>query len=276
MPPIDFYQLKVEYETQMVEQQPDTTARLADPSLLKKADASLVYVQDFEGNTLDYEEMQKHEGESLTFQWWLQQIAKESMGTLTVASLCEHETQLRSIFEAVTLPDQQDDGSRIENTDYDHYQIRANIRKAFVPKRDYTIVEEVVPESASILSVEHPKSLDVLDDSRFYPSQEAMREILDWDANPDKGDIPQAVLDVVENMRKLGMSEEQVQLILQGQKVETDNYPERKQTYQYLPYRFDSNCCYRKVGKHWEYDGKYVPDFLVLSRDAEGHIDRIC
>lgn len=310
VPPIDFYQLKVEYETQMVEQQPDTAARLADPSFLKKADASLVYVQDFEGNTLDYEEMQKHEGESLTFQWWLQQIAKESMGTLTVASLRKHKAQLRSIFEAITLPNLQDDDSRIENADYDHYQIRANIRKAFVPKRDYTIVEEVVPESASILSVEHPKPLDVVDDSRFYPSQEAVREILDWDANPHKGEIPQAVLDVVENMRKTGFSEEQVQLILQGQKVEVDAYPERKQTYQYLPYRFDSNLekeyfvqglipmmkdkqleyyfngddtltefkirCYRKVGKHWEYDGKYVPDFLVLSRDAEGHIDRIC
>ena len=310
VPPIDFYQLKVEYETQLVEQQPDTAARLADPALLKKANASIVYVQDFEGNRLDYGEMQKQEGESIAFQWWLQQIAKESMGTLTVASLRRHEALLRSIFEAITLPDNQADGSRMENTDYDHYQIRANIRKAFVPKRDYTIVEEVVPEEASILSVEHPKSLDVLDDSRFYPTQEAMQEILDWDANPHKGDIPQAVLDVVENMRKAGFSEEQVQLILQGQKVETDAYPERKQTYQYLPYRFDSNLekdyfvqglipmmkdkqleyyfngddtltefkirCFRRVGKHWEYDGKYVPDFLVLSRDAEGHIDRIC
>ena len=33
---------------------------------------------------------------------------------------------------------------------------------------------------------------------------------------------------------------------------------------------------YRKVGKHWEYDGLYYPDFLVLSRDAEGKIDRVC
>ena len=34
--------------------------------------------------------------------------------------------------------------------------------------------------------------------------------------------------------------------------------------------------CYRREGKHWQYDGLYYPDFLVLSRDAEGKIDRIC
>lgn len=310
VPPIDFYQLKVEYETQVVEQQPDTAARLADPTLLKRVDASMATVQDMEGRIVDYQQLLQEEGESITFEWWLREIIKEGFGSISMDSLKQYTSQLRSIFDAITKQVEGDDEYRTEDMSYDHQQIRANIRKAFVPKRDYTIVEEVVPESASILSVEHPKPLDVPDDSRFYPSQEAMKEILDWDANPQKGDIPQEVLEVVENMRKLGMPEDQVQLILQGQKVAIDPYPERKQTYQYLPYRFDSNLekeyfvqglipmmkdkqleyyfngddtltefkirCYRKVGKHWEYDGKYVPDFLVLSRGSEGRIDRIC
>lgn len=198
---------------------------------------------------------------------------------------------------------------RMEDAKYDHQQIRASIRKVFVPKRDYTIVDEVVPETASILSVERPKPLDVLDDSRFYPSQETMDNILAWDANPEKGDIPQEVYDVVEKMRKMGMVEE-AQTLLKFKNIGVDTHPERNQTYHYLPYRFDSNLekeyfvqglipmmkdkqleyyfngdetltefkirCYRKVGKHWEYDGLYYPDFLVLSRDAEGKIDRVC
>ena len=310
VPPIDFYQLKVEYETQVVEQQPDTAARLADPTLLQRVDASMATIQDMQGRIVDYQQLLQEEGEDITFQWWLQEIIKEGFCSLSMDCLEQYTSQLRVIFETITQRIEGDDEYRTENILYDQQQIRANIRKAFVPKRDYTIVEEVVPESASILSVEHPSSLEVLDDSRFYPSQEAMKEILDWDANPQKGDIPQAVLDVAENMRKAGIPEEQVQLILQGQKVAIDPYPERSQTYQYLPYRFDSNLekeyfvqglipmmkdkqleyyfngddtltefkirCYRKVGKHWEYDGKYVPDFLVLSRDAEGRIDRIC
>ena len=310
VPPIDFYQLKVEYETQIVGEQPDTATRLADPGLLVKADASMATVQDMMGKIVDYQQLLQEEGERLSYHWWLEKIVEESFETLSMESLRQYDALLHSIFEAITKPIiGGDDESRMEDAEYDHQQIRANIRKAFVPKRDYTIVEEVVPESASILSVERPKPLDVLDDCRFYPSQETMENILAWDANPEKGDIPQEVYDVVEKMRKMGMVEE-AQTLLKFKNIGVDTHPERNQTYHYLPYRFDSNLekeyfvqgliplmkdkqleyyfngdetltefkirCYRKVGKHWEYDGLYYPDFLVLSRDAEGKIDRVC
>ncbi len=310
VPPIDFYQLKVEYETQIVDEQPDTTERLTDLDLLKKADASMATVQDLTGKIVDYQQLLQEEGECLSYHWWLEKIVEESFETLSIENILQYDLQLHSIFEAITKPMVGGDGERrMEDTEYDHQQIRASIRKAFVPKRDYTIVEEVVPETASILSVERPKPLDVLDDSRFYPSQETMDNILAWDANPEKGDIPQEVYDVVEKMRKMGMVEE-AQTLLKFKNIGVDTHPERNQTYHYLPYRFDSNLekeyfvqglipmmkdkqleyyfngdetltefkirCYRKVGKHWEYDGLYYPDFLVLSRDAEGKIDRVC
>ncbi len=311
VPPIDFYQLKVEYETQTVEEQPDTAARLAAPGLLAKADTAVAAVQDMTGRIVDYQELMQEEGESLSYHWWLEKIAAESFGTLPVSDLRQHDALLRAIFEAATKPSGDGDGeTRTEDAAYDHQRIRANIRKAFVPKRDYRIVEEVVPETASILSVERPSPLDVTDDSLFYPGQKAVEEILAWDNDPEKGDMPQEVYDAVEKMRKLGMPEEQVQTLLEFKGMGVDNYPERNRTYHYLPYRFDSNpekeyfaqglipmmkdrrleCyfngddtltefkirCFRKVGRHWEYDGLYVPDFLVLSRDDGGKIDRIC
>lgn len=310
VPPIDFYQLKVEYEIQIVEEQPDTTERFTDLDLLKKADASIATVQDLTGKIVDYQQLLQEEGECLSYHWWLEKIVEESFETLSIENILQYDLQLHSIFEAITKPMVGGDGERrMEDAKYDHQQIRASIRKVFVPKRDYTIVDEVVPETASILSVERPKPLDVLDDSRFYPSQETMDNILAWDANPEKGDIPQEVYDVVEKMRKMGMVEE-AQTLLKFKNIGVDTHPERNQTYHYLPYRFDSNLekeyfvqglipmmkdkqleyyfngdetltefkirCYRKVGKHWEYDGLYYPDFLVLSRDAEGKIDRVC
>ena len=309
VPPIDFFQLKVEYETQMVEEQPDIAARLAAPELRRMADVALVYVQDFEGNTLDCEELESEQGERLTFHWWLQKIARESMGTLSMSRLRQYEPQLRGIFNDITVPDGRDGDIRIENGAYDHYQIRANIRKAFVPKRDYRIVEEVVPDTASILSVEHPSALDVTDDSRFYPSQKAVEEILAWDNDPGKGELSPEVKSVVERMKAAGFSDDEIRMMVKD-KMPKDAYPERNQTYHYLPYRFDSNLekeyfvqgliplmkgkqleyyfngddtltefkirCYKKRGRHWEYDGLYYPDFLVLSRDEEGKIDRIC
>lgn len=309
VPPIDFFQLKVEYETQVIEEQPDTATLLADESLKQKANRSLVYVQDFEGNMLGYENLRKENGESFTFHWWLQKIAKESMGALSMKELKQYEAQLHKLFDEITIADEQDGKYRTENMEYDHYQIRANIRKAFVPKRDFRISEEVVPDTATILSVEQPMPLDVEDDSRFYPSEKVVKEILAWDKDPGKMELPPEVKAVVEKMMAAGFSDTDIQMMVKD-KQPKDEYPERNQTYHYLPYRFDSNLekeyfangliplmkdkqleyyfngddtltefkirCYRRVGKHWQYDGLYYPDFLVLSRDAEGRIDRIC
>ena len=309
VPPIDFFQLKVEYETQVIEEQPDTATLLADESLKQKANRSLVYVQDFEGNMLGYENLRKENGESFTFHWWLQKIAKESMGALSMKELKQYEAQLHKLFDEITIADEQDGKYRTENMEYDHYQIRANIRKAFVPKRDFRISEEVVPDTATILSVEQPMPLDVEDDSRFYPSEKVVKEILAWDNDPGKMELPPEVKAVVEKMMAAGFSDTDIQMMVKD-KQPKDEYPERNQTYHYLPYRFDSNLekeyfangliplmkdkqleyyfngddtltefkirCYRRVGKHWQYDGLYYPDFLVLSRDAEGKIDRIC
>ena len=309
VPPIDFFQLKVEYETQVIEEQPDTATLLADESLKQKANRSLVYVQDFEGNMLGYEDLRKENGESFTFHWWLQKIAKESMGALSMKELKQYEAQLHKLFDEITIADEQDGKYRTENMEYDHYQIRANIRKAFVPKRDFRISEEVVPDTATILSVEQPMTLDVEDDSRFYPSEKVVKEILAWDNDPGKMELPPEVKAVVEKMKAAGFSDTDIQMMVKD-KQPKDEYPERNQTYHYLPYRFDSNLekeyfangliplmkdkqleyyfngddtltefkirCYRRVGKHWQYDGLYYPDFLVLSRDAEGRIDRIC
>ena len=33
--------------------------------------------------------------------------------------------------------------------------------------------------------------------------------------------------------------------------------------------------CYKRKGHGWQYIGKYVPDFLLLSRDADGGIHKI-
>ena len=88
-----------------------------------------------------------------------------------------------------------------------------------------------------------------------------------------------------------------------------DPHPERSQTYHYLPYRFDSGLerhflsqevlplikekalevyfngddtltdfkidCYKRVGSNWRYIGRYVPDFLLLSRNGQNEIDKV-
>ena len=217
--------------------------------------------------------------------------------------LTKHEALLKAIYDETHA-----------NPEYDHYLIRSMIRKAFVPKRDFTIVEEVVPDEASILSLDNLKAIDVADLSLIYPKEDDVREILDWDAHPEKGEMSAKDLELIENMKKIpGIPQEAIDAALAGiqSKLLKDPHPERLQTYHYLPYRFDSNLeldyftealvavmkehdleyyfngddtltefkirTYRKTASgHWMYDGLYVPDFLVVSRTTEGAIDRIC
>lgn len=302
VPPIDFYQFQVVYQTVEIESHPNTEARLSDPALLKKLDKSLVTIQELSGQIISYEDLKAADiSESQTFQGWLHEIARESFGTLSVSKLMAYEPQLRAIYD------------KTRSADYDHPYIRSMVRKAFVPKRDFQVVEEIVPEKASILSVAHPKPLDVIDDSHIYPQEADVQQILDWDAHPEKGEIPEEKLQMIEQMKQIpSMTEEIIQTTMKGlwSEVDKDPHPERRQTYHYLPYRFDSRLeldyfkkalcgimrnrpleyyfngddtltdfkikCYRKVGKHWQYDGLYVPDFLILSRTESGAIDRVC
>lgn len=301
VPPIDFYQFRVIYKTIEIESQPDTSVRLSNPTLLRKLDKTLVTIQDINGQVVSYDELAFDNIESQSFQWWLHEIARESLGTLSVAKLMEYEAQLQVIY------------NQTRSEEYDHQYIRSMIRKAFVPKRDFTIVEEIVPDEASILSVDHPKTIDVIDDSLIYPKEADVLQILDWDAHPEKGEIPAEKMRMIEEMKKIpGMSNEIIQTTMKGimSEIEKDPHPERLQTYHYLPYRFDSKLelgyfsealrgimhdskleyyfngddtltdfkiqCYKKAGKQWQYDGLYVPDFLIISRDNEGKLDRIC
>lgn len=300
VPPIEFYQLKVSYETLIIDDTNDPAKRLKDENILVQSEMALVHQQDLEGRLLSVYEQETKEEVRTSFRWWLQQIAKESFGMLTVIDLKACEVELKNIFRQITI---ERDGVTIENKEYDHQRIRSLIRQAFAPVRDFKVTEEVVPEKANLLQIEKLTS-PIEDSEQYYPKQDAIHEILKWDEKPDGqpqlSTEERAMLEMMVKQGKLPPS------VLQPQ---TDPHPERSQTYHYLPYRFDSGLemeflsqeiiplikdkllevyfngddtltefkinCYRKVNNVWQYAGKYVPDFLLLSRDEQKQIDKI-
>lgn len=300
VPPIDFYQLKVSYQTLITEEHPHTAQKLANESIFTEADVALIHKQDLSGKNLGHYMAETETGEYISFRQWLYQIVKESFRTLALESLKEHEAILRKIFERITLKDETGN-TRYDNR-YDHDNIRSLIRRAFVPKRDFSVKEEIVPCEASLLQIERLVSpVSVQDDKPFFPSQEDVRTIVDWDANAQNKVLSPEELALIEKMKKMGYPIPEP----------TDPHPERKQTYHYLPYRFDSGLerqffkdsvlpilksyqsqleiyfngddtltdfiidCYKQTGREWRYIGKYVPDFLLLKRNKDGSIHRI-
>ena len=288
VPPIDFYQLKVSYETLVIDEANDPQARLQDEALLVEMPVALVHQQDMTGKLLATYEQANNDAQKPSFQWWLQQIAKESFGTIKVAELKTCEAELRSIYDKLTPK-------------HDHQRIRSLIRQAFQPRRDFKVTEEVVPEHAALLQIE--KLISPIEDfGRFYPSQKDVHDIIEWDAKPAQEEVSAEVQAKMEELKALGVDVSKLQ-------PQSDPHPERNQTYHYLPYRFDSQLeidyfsteilplihgkalelyfngddtltefkinCYKRNGTRWNYIGKYVPDFLLLSRNEANEIDKV-
>lgn len=298
VPPIDFYQLKVSYETLIVDEANDPAKRLQDDGVLAQADMTLIHQQNMEGKLIATYEQENTEETNITFGWWLHLIAKESFGMVTVADLKTCEKELRDIFAQITT---NIDGNTLENKKFDHQRIRSLVRQAFAPIRDFKVREEVLPCQASLLQIEKLSS-PVDDDGRYYPAQKEVHKIKEWDDNPPKTEITEEVRNLLDQLKALGQD---VSKILPQQ----DPHPERNQSYHYLPYRFDSSLekdffsteiiplikdknleiyfngddtltefkinCYNKMGSQWRYIGRYVPDFLLLSRNAENQIDKV-
>ena len=288
VPPIDFFQLKVSYETLIIDEANDPHARLQEESILVAKSAALVHQQNMEGKIIGSYEQETEVSQLPAFQWWLQQIAKESFGTLTVAQLKTCETELRAIYDKLTPK-------------HDHQQIRSLIRQAFAPLRDFKVTEEVVPQHAALLQIEKLIS-PVEDFGCFYPSQQEVHDIIEWDNKPAQEELKPEVIAKMEELKAMGID-------ISALKPQSDPHPERNQTYHYLPYRFDSQLeidyfstevlplihgkalelyfngddtltefkinCYKRNGTRWNYIGKYVPDFLLLSRNEANEIDKV-
>ena len=301
VPPIEFYQLKVSYQTLITEEHPHTVQKLTDENIFTEANATLILRQDLSGKTLEHYLAETEAGEYVSFRQWLYQIMRESFRTLALENLKEHEAILKKIFERITLKDEM--GNTQYDNRYDQDSIRSLIRKAFVPKRDFSIKEEIIPCKASLLQIERLISpVSVQDDKPFFPSQGDVKAIVDWDTNAQNKVLSPEELALIEKMKKMGYPMPEP----------TDPHPEREQTYHYLPYRFDSGLereffrdsvlpilesyksqkleiyfngddtltdfkidCYKQTNKEWRYIGKYVPDFLLLKRNEDGSIHRI-
>lgn len=297
VPPIQFYQLKVTYNTLMIEESPDTQHRLSELTPAQRS-TTLVSVQDLEGNIKETYDIHPDQGTYITYRDWLNTIVKESMGTLPLSELRKYDSLLRGFFDRITIL--HTDG-RYTNEHFDHQRIRSLIRQAFVPRCDFDTREEVITTEASLLQIEKLTSPITTHqgDRRFHPDDATVQRILEDDKQPTT--ITPEMQQAIDTLKAAGMP---IPDYMQGK----ESQPERRHTYHYLPYRFDSSLekeylknalacigdqplevyfngddtltefkidCFKHNGRYWVRIGKYVPDFLIISRNAEGDIHKV-
>lgn len=291
LPPIDYYQIKINYNTVETAQVANIGEYLRTYQL-PHVDSTIIYTQGFDqSNTASESAVGYGMTAIANFRLWLDSIVKESLGLLYINILTRYETELKLLFDKITVRNGE---NLVYNTDIDQSKVRSDIRNCFATRRRFNISEELVPEEASLLKVNALKSpIEVSKSAIYSPSQEKVTEIIRQDSKP--------VETISEEIRRY--------LIEHGLPLPDVEKSVNDRTYHYLPYHLDSNLeesylhgiinhiksvlsvefyfngddtltdfrirCYTKRGRTWKLDGYYYPDFLMLTRNSDNTINRV-
>ena len=302
LPKVDFYQLKINYDTLTVEKaDPANTiaasadsARLAD-SVIKTTDLSMdesktsITVDDTEYGT-----------EPATFNSWIYGIMKGGFGSPTVEELMQYSEQLTSVYHIITY---EKNGSHYYSSKYNRKLVEANIRKAFCDKFDFNTTEEFIPEEANLLNIANFTPEVYTDKPQtYYPDVQMVDKIILDDTGKLKADSKtQQMITLAEEMGDTK--------IVEMLRSKITSHPRKDHSFHYLPYRTDSGFeqtflkevlsfeeienlglevyyngdramtefkikCYKKNESKWSYVGIYTPDFLIIKRKG-GKIHKI-
>ena len=292
LPKVDFYQLKVSYET-LITEPANPEANLPYSARGAENQAGLVRTTDFSMETLSIRPDDEERGtDHAAYMEWLTTISKGSFGVLTISELRKYDDVLRQVFAAITYAK---NGTRYFSSRFSIPDVNANIRKAFCDKRSFQTKQELIPQEASLLSIanftpavitEHPED--------YYPKQNTVERIIQDDAGKLKMNAKQQQL--YDIALELGNQD-----IIASIMKETGSHPQKNRSFHYLPYHTDSSFerlfmdevialpemqsldlelyyngdramtefkikCYHQHGNCWNYIGMYTPDFLLIQR----------
>lgn len=302
LPKIDFYQLKINYDTLTVEKADPASdiavsadsARIAD-SIIKTTDLSM----DENKTSISIDDTE-YGAEPATFNSWVYGIMKGGFGSPTIAELMNYNEQLSVVYHKITY---EKDGLRYYSSKYDRKSVEANIRKAFCDKLDFNTTEELIPEEAGLLNIANFTTEIYTDKSQdYYPEQKVVDNIIKDDKGKLKPDPKtEKAIRLLEESGNADMA-----ATLRAQNTSHKN---KDRSFHYLPYRTDSGFeqtflkevlsfdeienlglevyyngdramtefrikCYKKNGGKWSYVGIYTPDFLIINR-KDGKIHKI-
>ena len=297
LPAIDFYQLKINYDSVEYADNIDIRSFFASYNI-PFFDDEIIYTQNFESQISSESFTYYGNKHAINFSSWIDTIIKEGFGTISLNVLKPYFKELKTIYSQIIS---KDDKGEYFNPKVNQIKVRSDIRTCFVPKREFIISEELIPEEASLLRIEALKSpIEVSSNAIFNPSQDKVSQIIKADSNPINPSISEEELKVLLGMRERGFD------ITIPECTNDDIYG---RTYHYLPYHLDSQLeddylnslinhlktipnvelyfngdetltefkirCYRKNGTKWKYIGHYYPDFILLIRKNDNSINKL-
>lgn len=294
LPEIDYYQIIINYIPSEERNIPNISEYLRSyqpPSV----ETTIIYTQSFDLSDSASESTEGGNTRKIAnFRLWIDLIVKESFGLLPVGELLAYETDLKNLFEKITLSD--NNNCKVYNTTIDQRRVRSDIRNCFAQRRKFDISQDYVYEKASLLKADTLTPLIEVNKSALYsPSEKKVQEIVAMDNQV----APTTISEETRNY-----------LIAHGYPLPEVEKSIIDRTYHYLPYHLDSTLekeylegvinhlkskegvefyyngdetltnfrirCYAIHGSTWKLlDENYYPDFIMLTRKPDNSINKI-
>lgn len=187
LPKVEFYQMKVTYQSIDEEETANTKAKLK--AIIKTIDnfKASALITTSEISNIDTGSIDIINETGIVFanyNQWLFEISRESFGLITETQLHQYNTELKDIFETVSY---EKNGTRFFNELYDLHLIKSKIRVAFSIKRDLQTDTEVIPKHAELLIAE--RLTDIEKNSKLFPNEADLAKILELDSKNESVDV---------------------------------------------------------------------------------------
>ena len=242
LPKVEFYQMKVTYQSIDEEETANTKAKLK--SIIKSIDdyKASALITTSEISNLDTGSIDIINETGIAFanyNQWIFEISRESFGLISEKQLHKYDTEITELFETITF---EKDGQRFFNELYDLHQIKSKIRLGFSIKRDLQTDTEVIPKQAELLIAERLN--DVEKNPKLFPNEADTAKILELDSKNesvevDMSEVERAYQLMKETLEAQGMGN--MVIPYDSFKAGKDYSPvvkSKNNSFHYLPYNF--------------------------------------
>jgi len=290
LPHLAFYQLRVRYDEQLPDQQPDPAQQFSTllatvrqrqlPYFIPRTISTTVITQAGTdgaslGTAAPIEHIRELGNSELSFTSWLRSIIRDSFGTLTPATLQEHEPVLRQLYEELTTAAAEPDRLPILNEAFDLPAVEARIRRAFTPLRELRQHEETLSQQASLLLAD--KLTPIMPPANIYPALNIVDQIIRLDETGQTIDELDAKRQAAnQQLRDNFTPPDPSDFFAPQQPHQHPDFPfevrRKDRSFHYLPYEFSKSDFERKFLK----DVLELPELdthdLEVYFNGEGHL----
>jgi|JI10StandDraft_1071094.scaffolds.fasta_scaffold30664_2 type III restriction enzyme len=242
LPKIDFYQMKVTYQSVDEEETANTKAKLK--VILKSIEdykvSALITTSEISNLDTGMIDIINETGiRFANYNQWIFTISRNSFGLILETQLHQYDTELKEIFEIISF---DKEGERLFNDLYDLHLIQSKIRIAFSIKRQLQTDTEIIPKQAELLIVEN--LVGVEKNIKIYPNEEDTKKILELDKSNAPFDVDLSEVKIAYETMKSTLETQGMGKfvpsfeIYQAQFEFSNTVKSKNNSFHYLPYNF--------------------------------------